>query len=438
MKFISFYSLLITAILLYACDNNKQKVNTTNDAKQEFEDTIQRISKKELLFGFDMDLYDIIRDTVKPGWTFSHLLAPYGVSQYQINIAAENAADSLINLKYVVDGRPFTILTDKDDTTAKARHLIYEPDVYSYVVFNFEEDTVVISRKEKDIVYTPKYVHGHIEKNSNLTMELSKWFENYNITAELADKIEGIFAWSIDFFRLQPNDKFVVHYIEKSIDDQPYGVDKIDRIWFEHSGKGKYAFLFKTDSVHNIKGYYDETGKEMKRPFLMSPVKFARISSGYNLNRVHPIYKKRKPHLGTDYAAPTGTPIMATADGTVTKASRSGGNGIYVKLRHNKTYETQYLHMSKIADGIKPGVRVEQGQTIGFVGSTGAATGPHVCYRFWKNGKQINHRAETFPDSEPMADSLLPSYKEFIAPLKNELDSIISKEFPKEEVAAEI
>lgn len=424
--------IVLSTLAFFSCSEKSQKNKAP--IKVSSEDTLKKITKKELLFGYDMDKYDVIKDTVKSGWTFSHLLTPYGISQYQINIAAENAADSLISLKYIVKGRPFTILTEKGDTTRRAKHLVYEPDVFSYVAFDFTEDTVLITKKDKDIEYNSKYIHGEIEKNSNLTSELTKWFDNYNLTAELADKIEGIYAWSIDFFRLQPKDKFVVHFIEKSINDQAYGVDKIDRIWFEHNGGGKYAFLFTTDSINNIKGYYDEEGNEMKRPFLMSPVKFARISSGYNPNRMHPIYKKRKAHLGTDYAAPTGTPILATADGTVTKASRSGGNGIYVKLRHNRTYETQYLHMSKIADGIKPGVRVEQGQTIGYVGSTGAATGPHVCYRFWKNGRQVNHRAEEFPDSEPMADSLLPSYKEYIQPLKKELDSIIDGEFKNREV----
>lgn len=426
--------IVLSTLTLFSCNENSQKTKIPN--KTSSEDTLKKITKKELLFGYDMDKYDIIKDTVKSGWTFSHLLSPYGISQQQINIAAENAADSLINLKYIVDGRPFTILTEKDDTSGIAKHLVYEPDVFSYIAFDFSEDTVEIRRKDKEIEYNSKYIYGEIEKNSNLTVELTKWFENYNLTAELAEKIEGVFAWSIDFFRLQPKDKFVVNFIEKSINGQAYGVDRIERIWFEHSGKGKYAFLYTTDSTNNIKGYYDEEGNEMKRPFLMSPVKFARISSGYNPNRIHPIYKKRRAHLGTDYAAPTGTPIMATADGTVTKASRSGGNGIYVKLRHNRTYETQYLHMSKIADGVKPGVRVEQGQTIGYVGSTGAATGPHVCYRFWKNGRQINHRAEDFPDSEPMADSLLPSYLEYIETQKTKLDSIIKNQFSeKDEVA---
>jgi murein DD-endopeptidase MepM/ murein hydrolase activator NlpD len=157
-------------------------------------------------------------------------------------------------------------------------------------------------------------------------------------------------------------------------------------------------------------GYFDPEGRPMKKAFLKSPVAYSRISSRYNPRRFHPIQKRVKPHLGTDYAAPRGTPIRAVADGTVTKASYTRGNGVYVKIRHDRTYETQYLHMTRYAKGIAPGVRVSQGQTIGYVGSTGLATGPHVCFRFWKNGRQVNHLRENLPPPEPMAKEELPDY----------------------------
>jgi murein DD-endopeptidase MepM/ murein hydrolase activator NlpD len=390
----------------------------------------QRVEKKAeeppLVFGFKLDDYVVHYDTVRSGWTFSHMLIPFGISQFDINRAANAAADSTIGLKYVVDDRPFMVLTKQGDTTKSPQHLVYETDAFSYVVFDFEKDSIKVRKESKPVSLKERTIAGKIHKNSNLTAELNKNFSNYSMTADLADRIEGIFAWSIDFFRLQPNDKFAAVYQEKVVDSVPYGVGQIDYMVFEHNGETKYAFRYITDSTTAQVGYYDEEAREMKRPFLMSPVKFARISSGYNLNRIHPIYKKRRAHLGTDYAAPTGTPIMATADGTVSHATRSGGNGIYVKIRHNKTYETQYLHMSKIASGIKKGVRVQQGQVIGYVGSTGAATGPHVCYRFWKNGKQINHRAEKFPKSEPMKKEMIPDYLKYIEPLKKKLDQNIS------------
>jgi murein DD-endopeptidase MepM/ murein hydrolase activator NlpD len=375
-------------------------------------------------FGFDLDKHDVYLDTVRSGWTWGNLLLPFDVDQYTINITAEAAKDSAVGLKYVLAGKPFTILTRKGDTSKTIEHMIYEPDVFSYITFDFTKDSVVIEKKERPTSITQKMISGVIHPNSNLSVELGKSFDSYAMSAAIADAIEGVYAWSVDFFKLQAGDRFVVYYDEKSVEGKPYAVDQISYAWFEHRDEGMFAFHFE-DSTGEVSGYYDHKGREMKRPFLMSPVKFARMSSSFNMNRFHPIYKTRRPHLGTDYAAPTGTPILATADGTISRASRSRGNGIYVKIRHNRTYDTQYLHMSKIADGIRQGVRVKQGDVIGYVGSTGAATGPHVCYRFWKNGRQINHRSEKFPKSEPMKEKVLPEYMEYIKPLKEKLDGEI-------------
>lgn len=375
-------------------------------------------------FGFDFDKYDVYLDTVRNGWTWGNILLPYNIDQYTINTTAAAAKDSTIGLKYVLAGKPFTVLTKKGDTSKTVQYMIYEPDVFSYITFDFTSDSVLIEKKERETSVTRKMISGVIHPNSNLSAELGKSFDSYAMSAAIVDAIEGVYAWSVDFFKLQAGDRFVVFYDEKSVEGTAYAVDQISHAWFEHRDDGMYAFHF-VDSTGEVSGYYDHKGREMKRPFLMSPVKFARISSSFNMNRFHPIYKTRRPHLGTDYAAPHGTPILATADGTVSRASRSRGNGIYVKIRHNRTYDTQYLHMSKIADGIRQGVRVKQGQVIGYVGSTGAATGPHVCYRFWKNGRQINHRAEKFPKSEPMKEEVLPEYMEYIEPLKEKLDKEI-------------
>lgn len=380
------------------------------------------------LFGILANDYTVVQDTVKSGWTLSHMLMPYSINQQQIISADLALRDSSVNLKYIVDGKPFTVFVRHTDSLITTDYIVYQPDIFSYVIMDFSSsETILVQRVNRDVEYVERIIAGRIEKNSNLSSELNKHTGKYALTAALAEGVESIFAWSIDFFKLQVHDKFVIVYDEKLVDGEPYGMDRIKYMWFEHAGKGKYAFYYMTDSTNSIAGYYDEEAREMKRPFLMSPVQYARISSAYNLNRIHPIYKQRKAHLGTDYAAPSGTPILSTADGTVTQATRSGGNGIYVKLKHSGVYETQYLHMSKIAEGIKPGVRVGQGQVIGYVGQTGAATGPHVCYRFWKNGKQVDHRAEKFPNSEPMDKSLVPYYKSIIKPLKESLDLEINE-----------
>lgn len=422
MRILGYLFLGFIVLSFISCGDAKKADTEGNENKK---DTLV-VENKNVRFGFDLDNYEVFHDTIQHGWTLSHVLSPFGIDQFTINTAAAKAKDSLIGLNYVLTGKAFTVLTAKGDTSKTAKYVVYEPDVFSYITFDFTKDSVEIFKKNRPTEIHEKTITGMIYPNSNLSVELNKSFETYAMTASLADAIEGVFAWSIDFFKLQAGDRYAVVYDEKSIDSVAYSIDKINYVWFEHAGEGIYAFYFK-DSTGTVEGYYDEKGREMKRPFLMSPVKFARISSSFNRNRFHPIYKTRRAHLGTDYAAPTGTPILATADGNVTKASRSRGNGIYVKLRHNSTYETQYLHMSKIATGIHPGIRVKQGQVIGYVGSTGAATGPHVCYRFWKNGKQINHRAEKFPKSEPMKEELIPTYLKYIEPLKKQLDEEISQ-----------
>lgn len=418
MRFLNPLALILFSILLLtSCNQTKNSEQTT-----EPEVDVQEI-EKSYLFGFDLDQYLTDHDTIKSGMTWNDLFSTFDVSQFTINKTVELLQNSKFNLKYIVAGKPFTVFKSKANKTPS--HLVYEPDALSYLTFKFVGDSVIINKEQRPIEIKEKTVTGVIAQNSNLTATINKSFDSYGMTADLASSIEGVYAWSVDFFKLQVGDKFAIVYDEKTVDGKPYSVDKIKYAWFEHAGGELYAFQF-TDEEEEISGFYNELGEEMKRPFLMAPVNYTRISSTYNLGRFHPVLKRMKAHLGTDYAAPTGTPIYTTADGTITHATRAGGNGIYVKVRHNQTYDTQYLHMSKIADGIKPGVRVKQGDVIGYVGQTGLATGPHVCYRFWKNGKQIDPRSEKFQRSEPMKETAKPKYLDFIAPLKEKLDAEIA------------
>ncbi len=374
-------------------------------------------------YGFVLDSFEVVRDTVQVGWTMSHMFQGYGLSQYDINVAAEKAADSTVGLRYIKEGKPYIMLCGLGDTSKNIQYCIYPKNVVDYVVFDFT-DSIFVEKRSKPSEIKEKILSGEIVKNSNLTFALDQQLKDINMTGEMAEYIAGVFAWTIDFFRLHPGDEFKVIYDEKSVEGTPYSIGQIKTAWFKHQGKEFYAFKYMVDSTEKKIGYFDENGKEMRRPFLMAPVKFSRISSGFTMKRFHPVQKRWKAHLGTDYAAPKGTPILATADGYVIAASYTGGNGNYVKIKHDETYTTQYLHMTGFADGIKKGVHVVQGQVIGYVGSTGLATGPHVCYRFWKNGKQIDHRAEKFPSSVPMVDSLLPHYMKFIEPIKTRIDSM--------------
>jgi len=191
------------------------------------------------------------------------------------------------------------------------------------------------------------------------------------------------------------------------VNDKPAGMPRIVASEFMHRGRNFPAFAF--DQGEGL-DYFDETGASLRKAFLKAPVSFSRISSRFNKRRFHPVLKKVKAHLGTDYAAPRGTEIVAVGDGVVTKASYTKGNGKYVKIRHNGTYTTQYLHMSR--RNVKEGQAVRQGDVIGYVGSTGLATGPHVCFRFWKNGRQVDHLKEDFPPSTPIKEEAKGSFEE--------------------------
>ncbi len=323
-------------------------------------------------------------------------------------------------------GKPYLILKSKD-TTEGAQVFIYQNDLINYTVVDFR-DSVLAYKDRKQVKYVQKEAAGIIE--TSLSEAILDQGIDYNVTNDLSE----IYAWTIDFFRLQKGDKFKVIYKEKYINDTIYaGAEPIESAYFEHNGTPLYAFAYESDSLKNIVDYFDDEANNLRRTFLRAPVKFSRISSRYNLKRKIRYYGyKVRPHRGTDYAAPVGTPIMATADGTVTESTRKGGNGKYVKIRHNGTYSTQYLHMRK--QKVKRGEFVRQGDVIGWVGMTGNTGGPHVCYRFWKNGRQVDPFREKLPAAEPLPEEVRIDYFKFISPQKAQLDCIEFPEKPDEEL----
>ena len=241
----------------------------------------------------------------------------------------------------------------------------------------------------------------------------------------ITNELSEIYAWNIDFFRLEKGDNFKILYTSKFIDDSIYiGLNRVHNAYFEHRGKPFYAIEYETDSIRGITEYFDENGKNLRRAFLLSPVQFSRISSRYNLRRKIAYYGRVKPHYGTDFAAPVGTDIRATASGRVEKSGYTRANGYYIKIKHNATYSTQYLHMRK--KGLKVGTQVKQGDKIGEVGMTGYTSGPHVCYRFWKNGKQVDPLRQKLPEAKPISDELKLKYLAYMEPIKYKLDNIDS------------
>lgn len=364
-----------------------------------------------LKYGFAVDTFHFFQDTIQNNQFLADILLKHKVDFLTIDQIARLTKDSF-DVRSLRAHKPYAILSK--DTSQSADYFVYEPDVYKYVVYDLKNPGKV------SVNYHP--VETEVKVASGI-IESSLWnaMVDNGYSFDLAAKMEDVFGWSIDFHHIQKNDKFKLIYEQKLIDGKEVGVGMIRGAYFQNYENEYHGIYFENDKHQ---GFFDLEGRSMKKAFLKAPVKYSRISSGYNLNRFHPVLKRRRPHLGTDYAAPRGTPIFAVADGVVTKATRSGGSGNYVKIKHADNIQTQYLHMSGFAKGISSGVHVKQGQTIGYVGSTGLATGPHVCFRFWKNGRQINHRRLNLPPPEPMPETDLPKYLTLKDSVLNQLNQI--------------
>ena len=388
----------------------------TDDTATELTEPERSDEVAELMeFGYNLNNFTVVRDTIKSGDTFGLILERNNISYPKIYEIAERAKDTF-DIRKLQVGKPYTLLCSKDDSK-EPQCFIYQPTREDYVVIEFC-DTILAYKEKKPITLKRREASGIITDNLSMTMERQE------LPLQLIYDMSDIYAWTVDFFRLQKGDRFKVIYNQKFIDDTiSTGIHSIEAAFFEHRNEAFYAFNFTIDSSKQIADYFDENTKSLRKTFLKAPVKFSRVSSRYNLNRRIAYYGyKRRPHRGTDFAAAVGTEILATANGTVVESARRGGNGNYVKIRHNPTYSTQYLHMSKRK--AKVGDYVKQGDVIGWVGMTGNTSGPHVCYRFWKNGKQVDPFRQKLPSAESIPDSLKQNYIEFMQPLKLELDAI--------------
>jgi murein DD-endopeptidase MepM/ murein hydrolase activator NlpD len=350
-----------------------------------------------LKWGFAIDTFTVEENVIENNQFFGDILNQNGMEYSAIEEMVQSAKD-VFDVRNWRVGKPFFFL--KKDETSKPDFLVYEPSVFVYYVFDLNKKTC--ERVERPITTQSKKSAGVIESS------LWNAMIDGGMSYELADKMEDALQWSVDFHHTQKGDQFKLLYDEQIIDGEVVGIGNLHAALYK-SGDTEFQAVYFEDKEHP--GFYDLEGRPMNKGFLKAPVKFSRISSHYNPKRFHPILKRVRPHLGTDYAAPYGTPILAIGDGVVLEATRRGGNGNFVKIKHNETYSTQYLHMQKFAQGIRPGVHVKQGQTIGYVGSTGLATGPHVCFRFWKNGKQVNHLNLSFPPPEPLPSEVMPEFE---------------------------
>ena len=391
-------------------------VSCGNDTKAEPE--IIQPKKEKIIkeFGFILNNYEVKKDTIDRGDSFGLILEKNELYYPKIfNIV--NEVKKVFDIRRVNVGRPYTILYSKD-SIRKPEYFIYQPSSIDYLVVSLG-DSIYAEKKQKEVKLV-KYEASGVIKSS-----LSETMQELGLSPLITNELSEIYAWNIDFFRLEKGDNFKILYTSKFIDDSIYiGLNRVHNSYFEHRGKPFYAIEYETDSIRGITEYFDENGKNLRRAFLLSPVQFSRISSRYNLRRKIAYYGRVKPHYGTDFAAPVGTDIRATASGRVEKSGYTRANGYYIKIKHNATYSTQYLHMRK--KGLKAGTQVKQGDKIGEVGMTGYTSGPHVCYRFWKNGNQVDPLKQKLPEAKPISDELRLKYLAYMEPIKYKLDNIDS------------
>ncbi len=406
--YLIFQLLLISSITILTQCNEKAKPVVV---KMVVMDTVEIYTPK-LYYDIVVDSLQVFEGKIKRNQFLADILAPFNVSNLTIhNLAIQSK--KVFDVRKLVRGKKYAIL-HKNDSLKTATHFIYKPDPISYVVYELD-DSISIYKKEKPINLVEKTLVAHIESSLYETMLEA------GATAELVDKMVDVFAWKVDFFGIQQGDNFKLIYQEKYVDDEPVGIHSIKGAFFEHIGDRHYAISF--DQGEGV-DYFEPSGKSLRRNLLKAPLSFTRISSRYSGRRYHPVQKRYKAHRGTDYAAPTGTPIRTVGDGIVLDARYHKYNGNFVKIKHNNNISTQYLHMSKIKTGIRKGVRVKQGQTIGFVGKTGLANGPHLCYRFWKNGVQVDALKVDIPAAEPIEDAYKNTFDSLQQILVKRLDKM--------------
>ena len=399
-----FYTLLILSLLFFACKDK----NANNNSSSENDSTSVNAVSHSKIIKYGVDVTDLIEseNTISSGHSLSNILLSSGADANSIN-NLNLIPDSILNSRKINAGNKYTIY-NVNDSAHTLRYFVYHKSKQDFVVLEFLEDTIIASIFSKPAI-SKKRVSGAV-----ITSSLWNAISDSELDINLALKLSDIYAWSIDFFGLQKMDSFIVYYSELYIDNEPIGIDSIYSAIYYHANHPYYAIYF---AKEDIKGYWDLEGNSLRKAFLKAPLSFSRISSHFTYARKHPIYKTVRPHTGVDYAAPAGTPVMSIGDGVVIAKGYKGGGGNTIKIRHNSVYTTAYLHLSKFASNIKEGTHVSQGQVIGYVGSTGSSTGPHLDFRVWKNGEPINPLKLESPPVEPIPDNLKAEFDSIKIPL---------------------
>ena len=388
--------------LLSACKNTPSPVAASTPIEATYTDTIVQVTD---VYGIPLGIYNIEEGRVRRNQTLSDLLQPLGITMQEI-YKISLLPDSLVNERKIKQGNRYQFYTKADTISELPLHaetvFIYEKDHLNFVVISIDPDTIWARNGRKPIETRLKVASG--------TIETSLWESMLAADANpmLAVELSEIFAWTIDFFGIQQGDRYKVIYEESYVDSNSLGIDKIMGAWIYHNQTDFWAIPFVQDS---IRSFFDEQGNSLRKAFLKAPLRFSRISSGFSHSRYHPVLKIRRPHHGVDYAAATGTPVHTVGDGVITKVGyQKGGGGNYVKIKHNSVYSTTYMHLSGFGKGVRQGVYVKQGDVIGYVGSSGLATGPHLDFRFYKNGSAVNPLKVEAPPVEPVHETNMLAY----------------------------
>lgn len=372
---------------------------------------------KEERFGFIKSDHHFETHALGINQNLGDLLIWQGIKWDSI-LKLDNISKDIFSIRKFRAKKPFTIV--RKDACSEPHCIVYEPNKFTFIKY-FIDDEVKIEAVQREYTTEIESASGIIESSLWLAMNKA------GLDGSIIDKMEDAMASSVDFYHTQKGDMFKLIFERKYIEGRPVDYGEVISAAFKNESGEHFAVFYENDKYA---GFYDLEGRPTKSTFLRAPLKYSRISSSFNRRRFHPIKKRTIPHLGTDYAAPIGTPIFAVADGVIERAGYTKNNGKYVKIRHDDIYQTQYLHMHRFAKGIRKGTRVKQGEVIGQVGQTGLATGPHVCFRFWKYGRQVNHRRENFPPADPLPTEQMDAFYSQRDSLLQKLEAI---SYPMEE-----
>ena len=347
---------------------------------------------------------------VRNGQFFSTLLTSLGLSAGEAYNLTQSCGD-VFDVRTLRIGNSYKAYYSSDTL----QYLVYDRDRTSQIIFQCQPP-YEISVCEKTVTVEKRY--------ADVTISNSLWVDmtNAGVSPNLILSLSDIYAWTLDFFGLQKGDRFRVLYDERMCEDEVIAVDTVRYAIFTHNGTDYPAVMYSQKDGGNI--YWNEKGESMRKAFLKAPLKYSRVSSGFSHARRHPVTRKVQPHYGVDYAAPTGTPVMSIGDGVVTSVKYEGAGGNTVRITHNSVYKTAYLHLSKYAKGLKVGQRVRQGEVIGYVGSTGRSTGPHLDFRVWKNGSPVNPLKMDSPPAEPLKGEHKTAFEGMAEKYKAQIDTI--------------